>query len=173
MAGRSGRDCDGDMGSPIRRHLECFHDLEDMEGELARGTMRASGPDGMGQVGDADDPVVAARRRRCSVGCSVQSLAAGGDLDGAEEAIGIRNAQARLRPVKLDRPVAMLGHVEAHGDRDDRAGDELQRSRDMGCNLHGDRRALQRLAGDHRARTWHGSRCPRRVPPGRSGSRAR
>ena len=66
-------------------------------------------------------------------------VAAGlGHRDLAAELVGVGHQDAALRAVDLDRRVIVLGHVEAHGDRDDGAALELQRAGDMGRDLDRD-----------------------------------
>ncbi len=147
MAGRSGRVVDLDVRAGVGRALERLHHLQHVKREVAAGPVRPAGADGVGHIGDADDAEIAlgmavlGRHRLPIVGGRRQ-------LDLAAEEVRVGHHQRAIGAVDLDRRMAVARHVEAHGERDDGAGDELQRAGDMGRDLDRNLCALQRLAGD-------------------------
>src|SRR5262249_50838028 len=109
----------------VSRNLKGLHGFERMQRQRTAGTMRPARRDRGRQVGDADRPELAIDIAM-GVGNGLPIAARLGHGHLAAELVGIGHQKAALRAVDFDRYVFVLGHIEAHDNRNDGAICELQ-----------------------------------------------
>src|SRR5215813_9473672 len=100
----------------VSRNLKGLHGLQRMQRQRAAGTMRPARGDRRRQVGNADRPELAIDiAMGMGNGLPIAARLRHGHL--AAELVGIGHQKAAFRAVDLDRYMFVLGHIEAHDDR--------------------------------------------------------